>query len=149
HASSAALQWMIAAYTLTFAVMLIAGGRLGDVFGRRKMFVLGLVGFMAASLACACAQSAAMLIGSRVIQGGFAAMMIPQGLGMIRAVSPKDQVGKAFGLTGPVMGCSAMLGPVLGGLLVDDFGWRSVFLVNLPIGLLALTGAARCLPRDE
>ncbi|WP_169332392.1 MFS transporter [Nocardia brevicatena] len=149
HASSASLQWMIAAYTLTFSVMLIAGGRLGDVFGRRKVFVIGLAGFTASSLLCAAALSAGMLIGSRVIQGGFAAMMIPQGLGMIRAVFPRDQVGKAFTMMGPVMGMSAMLGPIIGGLLVDDLGWRSIFLVNLPVGLLALLGAVMYLPRDE
>jgi MFS family permease len=90
-----------------------------------------------------------MLIGTRAIQGGFAAMMIPQGIGMIRAVFPKDQVAKAFLLMGPVMGAGAMLGPVLGGLLVDDLGWRSIFLVNLPVGMLALIGVAKFLPRDE
>lgn len=149
HATSTSLQWMIAAYTLTFSVMLIAGGRLGDVVGRKRMFTIGLVGFVFASVACAAAQSAGMLIGTRAIQGGFAAMMIPQGLGMIRAVFPKDQVGKAFAMMGPLMGMAAMLGPVLGGVLVDDLGWRAIFLVNVPIGLLALLGAVKVLPNDN
>ncbi|RMI34900.1 MFS transporter [Nocardia stercoris] len=149
HTSTSALQWMIAAYTLTFSVMLIAGGRLGDVVGRRRMFTIGLVGFIASSVACSLAQSADVLIGTRAVQGAFAAVMIPQGLGLIRAVFPPGKVSQAFAMMGPVMGMGAMAGPILGGLLVDTLGWRSIFWINVPVGLLALAGAILVLPRDH
>jgi EmrB/QacA subfamily drug resistance transporter len=147
-ASSSALQWIIAGYTLSFSVMLIAGGRLGDVYGRRRMFLTGLGGFVVASALCSASQSAGMLIGTRVVQGAFAAVMIPQGIGLIRAAFPPQKVGSAFAMFGPFMGLSAMLGPIIGGVLVDSAGWRSIFLINVPVGAIALVGALRVLPND-
>ncbi|GAA2032824.1 MFS transporter [Catenulispora yoronensis] len=151
--STSALQWIVAGYTLTFAVMLTTGGRLGDVFGRKRMFLIGIGGFLVGSILCSLAQNSGELIGARILQGGFAAVMIPQGLGMLRAMVPNEQMGAVFGIFGPMMGLASTLGPILGGWLVgaDLFGlsWRAIFLVNVPIGLVALVAGARVLPHDD
>ena len=119
HASSTGLQWMVGGYALTFAIGLITGARLGDIDGRRRLFLLGVAGFTASSVLCGLAPTTGTLITARLIQGLFAAILIPQGFGIIRQVFPPDEIGKAFGLFGPVIGLSAVLGPVLGGALVD------------------------------
>jgi len=141
------VQWFSAAYTLSFAVLLISGGRLGDIFGRRRVFRIGVAGFLLASLACAVAPSVGVLIGVRVVQGAAAAVVIPQTFGLIRAMFAGAERAKALGAIGPVMGLAAVGGPVLGGVLThaDLFGssWRAVFLVNLPLGGAVLAGAAR------
>jgi EmrB/QacA subfamily drug resistance transporter len=148
--SYAVLQWMTAAYTLTLAVLLLIGGRLGDVFGRKRMLVGGITGFTLASAAAALAQSPEMLIGSRVLQAMFGAMMTPQVFGLIRDLFPPAEMGKAWGVFGPVMGLSAVIGPIVGGTLVDadlfGSGWRSIFAVNVPIGAAAALIAARYIP---
>jgi EmrB/QacA subfamily drug resistance transporter len=153
HASSTALQWIVGGYPLAIAVGLIMGGRLGDLVGRKHMFILGAVGFVAASVLCGLSTGSAMLIVARLIQGSFAAMMLPQGLGILREVFPDDEQQKAFGVFGPVIGLSAVLGPLLGGGLIDwnlfGSGWRLVFLVNVPLGLLAIIGAVRLLPASR
>ncbi|MGI5288752.1 MFS transporter [Nonomuraea polychroma] len=148
--SDSLVQWLSAGYTLAMAVGLITGGRLGDLYGRKRMFLIGAFGFTAASLLCGVAVSPAMLVGSRVLQGLFGAVMIPQGLGLIKEMFPPRELGKAFGLFGPVMAISSVGGPILAGWLVDaDFfgtGWRMIFLINLPIGLAAAAAAMRFLP---
>jgi EmrB/QacA subfamily drug resistance transporter len=148
-----AVQWFAAAYTLAFAVGLIIGGRLGDIHGRRTMFLLGATGFTAASAACSLANSPEVLITARVIQGLFGAMLIPQGLGIIRRMFPPNEMAKAFGLFGPIMGLSAVLGPILAGVLVNadlfGLGWRSVFWINVPVGVAVIVGAFKFLPRQE
>ena len=139
------IQWFSAAYTLAFALLLITGGRLGDIAGRKRVFRIGVTGFMLASLACALAPSAGMLIGFRVAQGAAAAVVIPQTFGLIRAMFDGDETAKALGSIGPVMGLAAICGPVLGGVLThaDLFGssWRAVFLVNLPLAAAVLAVA--------
>ncbi|GIH78666.1 MFS transporter [Planobispora longispora] len=149
----ATIQWLGAAYTLSMAVGLITGGRLGDIFGRKRMFLIGAAGFTVGSLLCGIAQSPEMLVGARVVQGLFGAVMLPQGLGMIKEMFPPDEVGKAFGLFGPVMGLSSVGGPILAGWLIDaDFfgtGWRMIFLINLPLGLAALAAGLRFLPESR
>src|SRR5215475_8650693 len=110
RASSTALEWIIGGYALSFAVGLITGARLGDRYGRKRMFVIGALGFVAASLLSAFAVTPAMLIGSRLAQGLAAALLIPQGLGIIREVFAPDEQGAAFGVFGPVIGLSAVLG---------------------------------------
>lgn len=139
------IQWFSAAYTLAFALLLITGGRLGDIAGRKRVFRIGVTGFMLASLACALAPSAGMLIGFRVLQGAAAAVVIPQTFGLIRAMFDGDETAKALGSIGPVMGLAAICGPVLGGVLThaDLFGssWRAVFLVNLPLAAAVLAVA--------
>ncbi|MEZ0093004.1 MFS transporter [Streptacidiphilus sp. EB129] len=145
------IQWISAAYTLTFAVFLITGGRLGDLVGRRRMFLVGTIGFTLCSTLCAVSVDSGMLIGSRALQGAFAAMMIPQGLGILRETFPPEETGSAFAAFGPVMGLSSVLGPTLGGFLVTanlfGTGWRMIFLINLPLGLAAAVLAARLFPR--
>jgi EmrB/QacA subfamily drug resistance transporter len=153
HTGSTGLQWMVGGYALTFAIGLITGARLGDIYGRRRLFLLGLAGFTVASILCGAAPSTGALIAARLVQGLFAAILIPQGFGIIRQVFPPDELGKAFGLFGPVIGLSAVLGPVLGGALVDldllGAGWRTIFLVNVPLGLAALAAGSRLLPESR
>lgn len=147
------LQWLAAGYTLAFAVFLITGGRLGDIYGRRTMFLVGAAGFTAASVACGLAGSPGTLIAARVLQGAFGALLIPQGMGILKTVFPQRELGTAFGLFAPIMGLASVSGPILGGALIDadifGTGWRMVFLVNLPIGLIALAGAVFLLPRKQ
>ncbi|GLL01271.1 hypothetical protein GCM10017581_030120 [Dactylosporangium matsuzakiense] len=150
---TAFLQWLAAGYTLAFAIGLVTGGRLGDIFGRRPMFLAGAAGFTLMSLLCAVAPGPAWLVAFRVLQGLCGAVLIPQGLGLIKAAFPPEKLGAAFGAFGPVMGLSAVGGPILAGVLVDadlfGTGWRAIFLINLPIGLAALAGAAFVLPRND
>jgi EmrB/QacA subfamily drug resistance transporter len=146
----AQLQWLAAAYTLVLAAGVLTGGRLGDLFGRRRMLLTGAVGFVVASLACALAFSPGVLIGARVAQGACAALMIPQGFGLIRDLFPPDRIGRAFAALGPVIGLSTVLGPIVAGTLIhlDLFGsgWRAAFAINLPLGLFALLAGWRALP---
>src|SRR5919197_185023 len=109
------MQWWAAGYTLAFGVFMIVGGRLGDVFGRRRVFVVGITGFTLASAACALAPSPDLLIATRVLQGGFGALLIPQGLGVIKTIFPPKEMGAAFAAFGPVMGLAAVAGPILAG----------------------------------
>ncbi len=150
HASASALEWVIGGYALAFAAGLLAGARLGDIYGRKRMFVIGALGFVAASTACAFAVSSEMLVACRLAQGAAAAMLIPQGLGIVREVFEPSEQGSALAVFGPVIGLSAVLGPIIGGALIaaDAFGssWRLIFLVNLPVGLFAAIGAARLMP---
>ncbi|MEU3774988.1 MFS transporter [Streptomyces sp. NPDC032472] len=143
-------QWLQAGYTLPFAVLLITAGRLGDRFGRRRLFLLGAAGFTLASVLCALAPEPGTLIAARALQGACGALLLPQGFGIVKDSFPQAELAKAFGLFGPVMGLCAVGGPVAGGLLTgaDLFGtgWRMVFLVNLPLGLAALAGAVRWIP---
>jgi EmrB/QacA subfamily drug resistance transporter len=143
-ASKAALQWVAAAYTLTFALSLITVGRIGDMVGRKRMISLGIVVFVAASLLCGVAQSTEMLIASRVLQGLGGAVVMTQGLSVFQVSFPPKERAAVFGMFGALSGVAAMLGPVLGGVLVDadlfGWGWRPIFLVNVPVGLFALLG---------
>ena len=144
------IQWLGATYTLAMAIGLLTGGRLGDIYGRRRMFLIGAAGFTLASLACGLAQTPAELIGGRAVQGLFGAVMLPQGLGMIKQMFNQAEQATAFGAFGPVMGLSSVGGPILAGWLVDaDYfgaGWRMIFFINLPLGIFAVIGAIRFLP---
>ncbi|MDN5916783.1 MAG: MFS transporter [Pseudonocardia sp.] len=140
--TGATIQWIAAAYTLAFAVGLITGGRLGDLYGRRRMFLLGLTGFVVASALCGLAVSPGMLIAFRVVQGLFGAMLIPQGFGIIRTTFDDDEIGTAYGAFGPTIGLAAVGGPILAGALIAwdlaGAGWRTIFLINVPVGILGL-----------
>jgi EmrB/QacA subfamily drug resistance transporter len=144
------LQWVLAGYTMAFAVGLVTSARLGDRLGRRQMFVAGMIGFTASSLLCGLAPTAHLLIGARVLQGLFGAVMIPQGLAMVKQSFVPEDLQKAFIPFGPVMGLSAVLGPILAGVLLDadiaGTGWRAIFLINVPIGVVASAVAWRFLP---
>jgi EmrB/QacA subfamily drug resistance transporter len=144
-ASYASIQWVIAGYVLAFAVVLITGGRLGDIFGRKRLFLIGTAGFTLSSLLCGLAPSPEVLVASRVLQGAAAALMVPQVLSIIQvSFSPRER-GAAYGMYGAVTGLASTAGPLLGGLLIQAnlFGldWRPVFLINLPIGIAAFVAA--------
>ncbi len=149
--SESTLQWVLAAYTVAFGLGLVTSGRLGDLLGRRRMFLVGLAGFTVASAACGLAPSVAWLIVARVLQGLFGSVMIPQGMALVTVAFPRDQLAKAFVPFGPVMGLAGVAGPILAGLLlkadIGDAGWRSIFLINVPLGLIAFLIAWRVLPR--
>jgi EmrB/QacA subfamily drug resistance transporter len=148
-ATYAQIQWVLAGYQLAFAVMLITGGRLGDIFGRKRLFMIGMAGFTLASALCGLAQSPSMLIGSRVLQGFMGAIMFPQILSVIQVTFPPRERATAFGIFGATIGLATITGPLVGGLLIqaDLLGleWRPIFLVNVPIGVGALVAAARYL----
>jgi EmrB/QacA subfamily drug resistance transporter len=148
--SYADLQWIAASYTLAMAVALLVGGRLGDMFGRKRVLLTGMAGFVAGSAVCAAAQSTSMLITARLLQGAFGAVMIPQCFAIPREIFSPQESKKAWGIFGPLMGLSAVLGPVVAGILIhaDLFGtgWRMIFGINLPIGIAALAVGAKFLP---
>jgi EmrB/QacA subfamily drug resistance transporter len=141
HASLDDVLWVLNAYALVLAVLVITAGRLGDILGPRTMFVTGILVFTAASAACGFAPGAGWLIGFRAVQGLGAAMLMPQTLAIVTMVFPPDRRGAAFGIWGAVAGLATIAGPTLGGLLVTAFDWRWIFFVNLPIGaaVLAMT----------
>ena len=144
-ASYSQVQWVLAGYQLAFAVVLITGGRLGDIYGRKRLFLIGVSGFTVASALCGFAQSPVMLVGSRILQGAMGALMFPQALSVTQVEFPQRERGAAFGITGAVIGLATISGPLLGGLLISGnlFGldWRPIFLVNLPLGVLAVVAA--------
>ena len=152
-ATDSDLQWIVAAYLLTYAISLITGGRLGDVFGRRRMFKLGIAGFTAASALCATAPDPTMLIVARLLQGFGGAAMWPQVLSIIQVEFPPAERPRAFGFQGLVQGVAAIAGQIVGGGLIalDLFGlgWRWVFLINIPVGLIALLSADRLIPESR
>jgi EmrB/QacA subfamily drug resistance transporter len=152
-AGEAALQWTMAGYTLTFALLLVTGGRLGDIAGRKRVFTTGLAGFTLASLLAGVAPSAGMLLGARVLQGGMAALMVPQVLSFIQVEFPPSERARAISVYGMTFALGGVSGPLLGGLLLhaDLFGWawRPIFLINLPIGIAALAGATRLLRESK
>ncbi|MFH8406597.1 MFS transporter [Streptomyces sp. NPDC018019] len=141
-ASFGAIQWITAGYALAFAVGLITGGRLGDIHGRRRLFLLGMGGFTAASALCGIAADPRMLIAARVLQGAMAALMVPQVLAIIHVTFPPHERGKVFGMFGAVIGLGAVCGPLIGALLTqwDVLGlqWRPIFLINLPVGVAGI-----------
>jgi len=152
-ASSAELQLIVSAYTSAFAVLLVTGGRLGDRFGRKRLFMGGMTGFLVASLLCALAPSGAFLVSARIMQGASAAMLVPQILATIRSAFPKEQQTAVMSLYGFVYGFASVAGQIGGGLLVTlhpfGLGWQSIFLINLPVGVLALAGAWRFVPESR
>ena len=149
HASFGEVQLVLAGYQLAYALVLITGGRLGDIHGRKRLFMVGMAGFVLASALCGFAQNPTMLVASRVLQGLMAALMYPQVLSVIQVSFPPRERGKAFGIFGATIGIATITGPLAGGLIIrDDItggAWRWVFLVNLPIGIASLLFARRFL----
>ena len=146
------LELVVAGYGLAFAILLITGGRLGDLYGRKKLFMIGMVGFTAASALCGLATSPAVLIGSRVLQGLTAALMNPQVLAIIRVTFPENERARAIGYFGTTLGLASIAAQLVGGALIQadiaGLSWRPIFLVNVPVGAVALFFAARTL-RDS
>ncbi|MEU2393425.1 MFS transporter [Streptomyces sp. NPDC007369] len=152
-ASSAAVQWIPAAYTLTFALALITGGRLGDLYGRKRVFVVGTTVFTLASLLCGIATGPEFLVAARALQGAGAAAMVPQVMAVIAVTFDGESRAKAFGMYGLIMSLGGVLGPVLGAVLtsadVAGLGWRTIFLINLPIGLATVVFAGKFIPESR
>src|SRR5215475_8446145 len=146
HASLSDILWILNAYILVYAVLLITAGRLGDLFGPKQLFILGLVIFTAASAACGLAVNPTQLIIFRIIQGLGGALLTPQTLSTITMIFPPEKRGAAFGLWGAVAGVSTVAGPTLGGWLVTDYSWRWIFFVNVPVGVITLTLATIVMP---
>jgi EmrB/QacA subfamily drug resistance transporter len=146
HASLDQALWVVNAYLLVFAGLLIVAGRLGDMFGPRRLFVIGLALFAAASALCGAAQSPGQLIAARVLQGVGAAALTPQAMVIIQAVFPRERMGTAFGVFSSMVGLAAVSGPTLGGVLTTYLSWRWVFYVNLPIAAAGIVLAYRFVP---
>lgn len=138
--------WVGSAYSLTYTVLLITAGRLGDIYGPRRLFLLGLTVFTAASLASGLSQSPGQLIAFRALQGVGAALLAPQGLPIITSILPAAKRGPAFAATGIMSGLGVLLGPTLGGYIVTNFGWRWIFFLNIPIGIIAFALAFAFMP---
>jgi EmrB/QacA subfamily drug resistance transporter len=138
--------WIVNAYTLVYAGLLITGGRVGDLFGSKRLFVIGLAIFTAASAVCGFAQTPGQLIAARALQGVGGALLTPQTLAILTVTFPANKRGAAYGVWGAVAALATIVGPTFGGWLVSSFGWRWIFFVNLPIGIVTLVLGARLLP---
>lgn len=153
NASSSQLQMIVSFYTCAYAVFQISGGRFGDLYGRKKMFCIGLIGFVSSSVLCGISPNATVMIIGRVLQGIFGAVMIPQVLAIIHLLFDDTQKRKVMALYSFTFGIAAALGQYLGAVLIElnlfNLGWRIIFLINLPIGILALIGAIIALPNKE
>ncbi len=148
-ASLSQAEWTVSGYVLVLGVFPLAMGRLGDIFGRRLVYLLGLVVFVVASVLCGAAANIEQLIAFRVLQGFGAAVMMPGTLAIVTSAFPPAQRGLAIGLWGGVSGLGLIAGPILGGLLVHGDSWRWIFLVNLPIGIVAIIAALRFVPESR
>ncbi|MFI9150478.1 MFS transporter [Streptomyces sp. NPDC053367] len=146
------IKWLGSAYALAMGVLLVVGGRLGDKFGRRRLFLTGMAGFTAASAVVGLSPDPGLMIVARAVQGAFGALMIPQGMAIITATFPRDMLRKAFNLFGPLLGVATVGGPVLAGFVIDadvaGLSWRPVFLINLGLGLVGTIAALKLLPKD-
>jgi EmrB/QacA subfamily drug resistance transporter len=146
HASLDQILWVFNGYLLTYAVLLITAGRLGDLVGPRQVFAAGLVVFTVASILCGLSADANQLIAARVLQGIGGALLAPQTLTILMAIFPPDRRGAAFGINGAIIGIATVAGPTLGGLIVTNWDWRWIFYLNVPIGVIALIGTFLVIP---
>src|ERR671930_1382219 len=151
HTTLGNLEWTVNAYTLTFGVLLVTGGRMGDIFGRRRMFLAGVILFAASSAAIGLAPSDGLLVAGRAVQGIGAAFMMPGTLSIISNAFPPEERGKAIGTWAGVSAIALALGPLVGGWLTEDVSWRAIFFLNLPVaaGAIAVTLFAAHESRDE
>ncbi|GAA0645215.1 hypothetical protein GCM10010174_80350 [Kutzneria viridogrisea] len=147
------ITWLGAGYALALGVLLVLGGRLGDRFGQRRLFLIGLAGFTIASAACGLAPDPVVLVAARVVQGAFGALLIPQGMAIMTKAFPPDLLRTAFGIYGPLVGIASVGGPLLGGVLIQadiaGLSWRPIFLINILLGTLGFLAAVRVLPHDR
>jgi EmrB/QacA subfamily drug resistance transporter len=152
-ANPAQLEWTLAGYVVAFATLLITGGRLGDIFGRRRVFVIGAAGFTLASLVASWAVTGDMLVATRVLQGAFAGIMVPQVLSSVQVMFAPHERGPVFGIIGALSALGAVSGLLIGGSLVTadvaGLGWRSIFLVNVPVGILLIIAAVLVVPNSK
>jgi EmrB/QacA subfamily drug resistance transporter len=147
------IKWLGAGYALAMGVLLVVGGRLGDRYGKRRIFLVGMAGFTVASAVCGLSVDPTMIIVGRLVQGGFGALMIPQGISILMATFTRAQLPRAFVAFGPAMGVAAVLGPIVAGFVISanlaGLGWRPVFLINIVLGSAGLVAAMRVLPHDH
>ncbi len=148
-ASIEALEWTVNAYNLSFAVLLLTGAALGDRYGRRRLFVIGLGLFVAASAACALAGSVGWLIAARAVQGAGAALVMPLAMALLSAAFPREERGKALGIFSGLTGLALIAGPVVGGAVAEGIAWPWIFWINIPIGLVAIPLAQRRIPESR
>ncbi len=152
-ASYSTIQWLIAGYALSFATLLITGGRMGDVYGYKRLFLIGVGGFTFASLLSGAAWSSEVLIIARLLQGAMAALMVPQVMSLMQVMYKPKERGPIMGIFGALAGVAASLGPVVGGILIHfniaGLEWRPIFLINIPVGLAVLYFAGRFLPEGK
>ncbi len=152
-ATYSTIQWLIAGYALTFATLLITGGRMGDVFGYKKMFMWGVAGFTLASLLCGVAWDSHVLIAARLLQGSMAALMVPQVMSLMQVMYKPHERGGIMGIFGALAGVAATLGPIIGGILIHlniaGLDWRPIFLINIPVGIFALLAGRKYLPNGK
>ena len=149
HASLADLQWDTNSYLLVIAATLILGGKLGDRFGRRRMFLVGVIGFALSSLAIGLAPNIDLVIALRCLQGAFGALLLPNTLALLKAAYPGDELNRAVGIWVSASAAATASGPILGGILVQHLSWRSVFFINLPLGLLTVLIGLRTLSESR
>jgi EmrB/QacA subfamily drug resistance transporter len=146
------VKWLGAAYALALGVLLVVGGRLGDKYGQRRLFLVGMTGFTIASAVAGLSPDPTLLVAARVVQGAFGALLIPQGMAIMTRNFPREMMQKAFALFGPLLGIAAVGGPVLAGFLIDlnlaGLDWRPVFLINVVLGVVGVPLAAKILPHD-
>jgi EmrB/QacA subfamily drug resistance transporter len=151
--STATIQWVVSGYALAFGMTLVAGGRLGDAHGRRRMMTIGLIGFVVSSAAVGLAPDAASIIVARLVQGASAGLLTPQNSGLIQQLFRGPERGRAFGMFGFTVAVASAAGPLIGGALIallgEENGWRSLFLINVPIGLVALVLIRRLVPDND
>src|SRR5437773_9229561 len=143
------LEWVVTAYALTFAVLLLTGGKLGDMYGRRRIFTIGLVVFTVSSLVCGLSSSATELIAARAVQGVGSALMMPATLSIISATFAVRERGTAIGIWAGVSALALAIGPLLGGLITEHISWNWIFYVNVPIGVLAVLAAIFVVPESR
>jgi EmrB/QacA subfamily drug resistance transporter len=147
------IKWLGASYQVAIGTFLVIGGRLGDRYGKRRLYLTGIVGFTAASLICGLAADPAMIIVGRLIQGAFGALLIPQGMSIVMATFSREQRPRAFSAFGPVLGLSGVLGPIVGGFIISaniaGLSWRPVFLINIVLGTVGMVAAFFVLPHDQ
>lgn len=151
HTSAGTIQWVVSGYALAFGLTLVAGGRLGDAYGRRRLMLVGLLCFIVSSAAVGFAPNAELVVLARLLQGASAGLLTPQNSGLIQQLFRGRERGRAFGIFGLTVSVSSAIGPVLGGLIIalagEENGWRWLFLVNVPIGLAALVTVLVMVPR--
>ncbi|MET8871658.1 MFS transporter [Nocardia sp. NPDC004604] len=137
------LTWVVSGYAIAFAALLTPAGRFADTLGRRRLFLIALAGFALTSLLCGLAPTAGWLIAGRLLQGATAALMVPSALGLVLSVTPREKIGAAIGAWSAAGGFAAVVGPAIGGALVEAFGWRAVFVINIPVAILLIAPGLR------
>ena len=147
--STSTLSWVLNAYTIVFAALLVPAGKLADRLGHRLAFLVGSALFTTASVACGLAPSVALLIGARIVQGAGAAILVPASLALVMAAFPREQLPHVVAIWGAIGAMSAALGPSLGALIIDSFGWRWAFYINLPVGIVSILAGVRFLQESK